>query len=134
MNPVIKEIQFFINKHKTLTVNAIPDANFRWSAMALPVLPYSQANMFLFCFFPKISTKQHILKNTLYPCPAEPRYTLPLQTVAPDQLASKDCCSVCGFISTNRIKESYWLIIRSGHGILIYSAWQGLRSTLANYF
>ena len=25
----------------------------------------------------------------------------------------------------NRIKKSDWLEIRSGHGILIYSAWQG---------
>ena len=36
------------------------------------------------------------------------------------------CHSLCGFISIIWIKESDWLIIRSGLGILIYSAWQGL--------
>ena len=36
------------------------------------------------------------------------------------------CHSVCEFISTIWIKESDWLTVRSGHGILIYSAWQGL--------
>ena len=37
------------------------------------------------------------------------------------------CHSVCEFISAVWIKESDWLTIRSGCGILIYSAWQGLR-------
>ena len=36
------------------------------------------------------------------------------------------CYSVCKFLSTIWIKESDWLTIRSGCGILIYSAWQGL--------
>ena len=35
--------------------------------------------------------------------------------------------SVCEFIATTWIKPSDWLKIRSGHGILIYSTWQGLR-------
>ena len=30
------------------------------------------------------------------------------------------------FVSTTWIKKSDWQKIRSGHGILIYSAWQGL--------
>ena len=37
------------------------------------------------------------------------------------------CHSVCEFIATIQIKSSDWLIIRSGRGILIYSAGQGLR-------
>ena len=36
------------------------------------------------------------------------------------------CHSVCEFISTIWIKLSEWLKIRNGHGILIYSAGQGL--------
>ena len=36
------------------------------------------------------------------------------------------CHSLCEFISTIWIKESDWLTIRNGCGILIYSAWQGL--------
>ena len=36
------------------------------------------------------------------------------------------CHSVYEFMSTIWIKESDWLKIRSGWGILIYSAWQGL--------
>ena len=36
------------------------------------------------------------------------------------------CHSVCEFISIIWIKESDWLAVRSGHRILIYSAWQGL--------
>ena len=60
-------------------------------------------------------------------------------SVDPDQLASEEAnwwsqliliCTVChsvyAFISTIWIKESDWLTIRSGRGILIYSAWQGL--------
>ena len=40
------------------------------------------------------------------------------------------CHQVCEFIATIRIKQSDWLKIRSGHGILIYSAGQGLRVKL----
>ena len=36
------------------------------------------------------------------------------------------CQTVCEFIAIVRIKQSDWLKIRSGCGILIYSAWQGL--------
>ena len=36
------------------------------------------------------------------------------------------CHLVCKFVSIAYIKQSDWLTIRSGHGILIYS-WQGLR-------
>ena len=36
------------------------------------------------------------------------------------------CHTVCEFIATIQIKHSDLLKIRSGHGILIYSAWQGL--------
>ena len=39
------------------------------------------------------------------------------------------CHLVCGFVSITWIKLSDWLKIRRGHGILIYSAWQGLRAT-----
>ena len=47
-------------------------------------------------------------------------------------------CTVCHsvfeyiskYISTTWIKKSDWLKIRSRHGILIYSAWQGLNSYL----
>ena len=72
----------------------------------------------------------------LNPCPADPRYTLPLQTVQiPDQLASEEanwsgictvCHQVCEFIAAIQIKQSDWLKIRSGCDILIYSAGQGL--------
>ena len=41
------------------------------------------------------------------------------------------CHLVCVFISTTRIKSSDWLKMGSGCGILIYSAWQWLRGTLA---
>ena len=45
------------------------------------------------------------------------------------------CHSVCEFISTIWIKQSDWLTIRNGHGILIYSAWWGLMlSMLCNFF
>ena len=37
------------------------------------------------------------------------------------------CFWVCEFILTIRIKLSDWLKIRNGCGILIYSAWQGLK-------
>ena len=37
------------------------------------------------------------------------------------------CHEVCKFVSTTRIKQFDWLKIRNGCGILIYSAWQGLR-------
>ena len=37
------------------------------------------------------------------------------------------CLSVCEFISTNWITESYWLTIWGGCDILIYPTWQGLR-------
>ena len=36
------------------------------------------------------------------------------------------CHQVCEFIATIKIKKSDWLKMRSGHGILIYSAGQGL--------
>ena len=36
------------------------------------------------------------------------------------------CHLVCEFILTTKIEQSDWLKIRSGHGILIYSASQGL--------
>ena len=36
------------------------------------------------------------------------------------------CQSVCEFVSTILIKSYDWLKTRSGHGILIYSAWQWL--------
>ena len=41
------------------------------------------------------------------------------------------CHSVCEFISTTWIKLSDWLKIRSGRGLLIYSAWQGLTTKYA---
>ena len=48
------------------------------------------------------------------------------------------CHSVCGLTSTIWIKESDWLTIRSGRGILIYVAWQGSivlkLSTLDKFF
>ena len=37
------------------------------------------------------------------------------------------CHSVCEFVSATWIKQSDWLTFRSRCGILIYSAWQGLR-------
>ena len=43
-------------------------------------------------------------------------------SVDPDQLASSVCYSVCEFISKIWIKQSDWLTIRNGHGILIYQA------------
>ena len=36
------------------------------------------------------------------------------------------CHQVCEFIATIQIKHSDWLKIRSGRGILIYSAWEGI--------
>ena len=56
-------------------------------------------------------------------------------SVDPDELASEEAnwsgssllaIKYINFISTIRIKWSDWLKIRSGCGILIYSAWQGL--------
>ena len=37
------------------------------------------------------------------------------------------CHIVCEFVLTTSIMQSDWLTIRSGCGILIYSAWQGLK-------
>ena len=37
------------------------------------------------------------------------------------------CHLLCEFIRTIQIKQSDWLKIRNGCGILIYSAWQGLK-------
>ena len=52
----------------------------------------------------------------------------------PDKLASEKAnwsgSALCEFIATIWIKLSDWLKIRSGSGILIYSAWQGLKSLL----
>ena len=39
----------------------------------------------------------------------------------------------CEFIATIRIKHSDWLKVRSGRGILIYSAWQGLRANIRKW-
>ena len=63
-------------------------------------------------------------------------------SVDPDQLASEEsnwygstvCHSVGEFISTFWIKTADWLMIRSGRGILIYSAWQGLKAKLEHVF
>ena len=41
-------------------------------------------------------------------------------------------CCLSIYLSAHYILVSDWLKIRSGHGILIYSAWQGLR--LSNMF
>ena len=45
-------------------------------------------------------------------------------------------CTVCQleseFVTTTWIKESDWLKIKSGRGILIYSAWIGLRTFLSD--
>ena len=43
------------------------------------------------------------------------------------------CHSVCEFISAIWIKESDWLTIRNGYGILIYSAWQVLRTSFLSW-
>ena len=76
-----------------------------------------------------------VRSGTLNPCPAEPGYTLPLQTVKIQiswllwsQLIwiCTVCHSECEFISTIWIKESDWLKTWKGCGILIYSAGQGL--------
>ena len=74
--------------------------------------------------------------STLFnPSQAEPGYALSLQTVQiqiiwflkkPTDLDLLCLPLVCEFIATIRIKQSDWLKIRSGHGIFIYLAWQGL--------
>ena len=75
------------------------------------------------------------MHEKLKPSPAEPWYTLPLQTVQiqmnwllkkPTDLICTVCHSVCKFISTTWIKQSDWLKIGSGRDSLIYSAWQGI--------
>ena len=43
------------------------------------------------------------------------------------------CQLVCEFLSAIWIKWSDWLKIRSGRGILIYSAWQGLNPNKSNH-
>ena len=65
-------------------------------------------------------------------------------SVDPDQLASEEAnwsrfalfvIKYVNFYQKIQIKYSDWLEIRSGHGILIYSAWQGLMlSTLGIIF
>ena len=64
-------------------------------------------------------------------------------SVDPDELASEEASwsgsslfaiKYINFISTIRIKWSDWLKIRSGCGILIYSAWQGLNSFFFNQY
>ena len=44
------------------------------------------------------------------------------------------CHSVFEFLSTTWIKKYDWLKIRSGHGILICSVWQGLKLPLFFFF
>ena len=68
----------------------------------------------------------------LNPCPAEPRYTLPANSVDPDQLASEEAnwsgsaLFVIKYVNLYQ-KPGSSNLIGSGRGILIYSAWQGLR-------
>ena len=69
------------------------------------------------------------------PGPAEPRIcSASANSADPDEFASLDlyCHSICEFISTTWIKQSNWLMIRSGLGILIYSSWQGFTIDDAN--
>ena len=66
-------------------------------------------------------------------CPAEPGYTLPLQTGDPDQFASKEANWSASALFINLWQQSclnnlIWLAIRNGRSILIYSAWQGIRT------
>ena len=67
------------------------------------------------------------LKTTelLNPSPANSGYTLLLQI-----WICTVCHLVCEFIYKIWIKQSDWLTIRSGSGILIYSAWQGLTALI----
>ena len=58
-------------------------------------------------------------------------------SVDPDQLASKELCEFLwkkNKKKKKRIKWSDWLEIRSGRGILIYSAWQGLMNSLGAFW
>ena len=38
---------------------------------------------------------------------------------------------VCEFVLTSWIRQSDWLKVTSGHGILIYSVWQGLKGWIS---
>ena len=70
----------------------------------------------------------------------EPLTLLLLNTTCPvlansvdlDQLASEDAnwsgSALFVIKYVNFYQKSDWLEIRSGHGLLIYSAWQGLKS------
>ena len=76
-----------------------------------------------------------ILPLFVNPCPAEPGYTLFCKQCRSRSVGfwrsqliwiCTVCHQVCKFIAKILIKYSDWLNIRSGHGILIYSAGQGL--------
>ena len=69
------------------------------------------------------------LSRSLNPCPEEPGYTVFKNSIDSDQLASEGQ-SVCEFMSTFRIKYSGSVSIRNGRGILIYSAWDGLKDQI----
>ena len=84
-----------------------------------------------------VSEFRTTVNSILNPCPAEPGYTLPLQTVQIQiswllkkqidlNLHCLPCHSVYELMSTILIKVSDWLTFRCRCGILIYSAWQGL--------
>ena len=70
------------------------------------------------------------------PCHAEPGYPAFANSVDPDQLASEEAnwsgsaLFAMKYMNLQQLNpnqaNSDWLKIRSGHGILIYSAWQGL--------
>ena len=71
------------------------------------------------------------------PCPAEPGYTLFCKQCKARSVGfwrsqliwiCTVCHQECKFVATIWIKQSDWLKIKSGHGILIYSAGQGLIS------
>ena len=90
-------------------------------------------NRILTCSLPPSTAR------TSGPYPTEVSLTLDLQNSdmlclckwPTDQLASELIwiCTVwhlvCKLVSTTSIKQTDWLTIRSGRGILIYSAWQG---------
>ena len=104
--------------------------------------PHSICNMYICTLYQVI----YLLRNStdFNPGPAEPGYTLPLQTVKIQfswllrgQLIwiYTVCLSVCKFIPTVWIKWFDWLKIWKGRGISIYSAGQEFRghSTLGRY-
>ena len=85
---------------------------------------------------------EKIAQHSINPCPAEPGYTLFCKQCRSRSVGfwrsqliwiCTVCHQECKFVAAIWIKQSDWLKIKSGHGISIYSAGQGLNFILLTF-